>query len=127
MTSFMKWINNFKFRTKIIFGVYANIALALLASCISIIFMSDVSNSSNLLTLSNNMVQTVLEAGNDRRDFISTGMSTYSDNILDSIDESIDILNEIIGASSSAEIDSVAEDMIPVLVIIVLALKRSSK
>jgi predicted PurR-regulated permease PerM len=123
----MKWINNFKFRTKIIFGVYANIALALLASCISIIFMSDVSNSSNLLTLSNNMVQTVLEAGNDRRDFISTGMSTYSDNILDSIDESIDILNEIIGASSSAEIDSVAEDMIPVLVIIVLALKRSSK
>jgi methyl-accepting chemotaxis protein len=115
MGNFMKWINNFKFRTKIIFGVYANIVLALFASGVSIVFMSDVSNSSEILTLSDDVVQTVIQAGNDRRDFISGGDIQYGDSVQNACLTGQEILREIISLTDSKEIASTAEDMIGVL------------
>jgi hypothetical protein len=111
----MRIINNFKFRTKIIFGVYTNIAIALCASAVAIIFMGNVSTNSGILNLSDDLVQTVAASGNDRRDFISTGELAYGNKVLSAVDEGIVILNKIMDIAGSREIDSTAEDMIAVL------------
>jgi methyl-accepting chemotaxis protein len=111
----MKLINNFKFRTKIIFGVYTNIAIALCASVVAVVFMGNVSTNSKILTLSDDLVQTVLTAGNDRRDLISTGQLEYGSKVLSAVDQGIGILNEIRDIASSKAIDSTAEEMTAVL------------
>jgi methyl-accepting chemotaxis protein len=107
----MKWLNNFKFGFKIVCSFFLIIALAVISSVISIIYMAQITTSSDTMDLSGDIVQTVLQAGNDRRDLISTGESTYGNEVLSAVDDCVDILDEIIDTTGSAEILSAAEDM----------------
>jgi methyl-accepting chemotaxis protein len=107
----MKWLNNFKFGFKIVCSFFLIIVLAVISSVISIIYMAQITTSSDTMDLSGDIVQTVLQAGNDRRDLISTGESTYGNEVLSAVDDCVDILDEIIDTTGSAEIVSAAEDM----------------
>jgi methyl-accepting chemotaxis protein len=107
----MKWLNNFKFGFKIVCSFFLIIALAVISSVISIIYMAQITTSSDTMDLSGDIVQTVLQAGNDRRDLISTGESAYGNEVLSAVDDCVDILDEIIDTTGSAEIISAAKEM----------------
>jgi methyl-accepting chemotaxis protein len=110
----MKWLNNLKFSVKIVASFFLIIVLAVVSSVVSIIYMSKITNSSDILTLSDDVVQTVLSAGNDRRDLISTGNLTYGNNVISKVGDCQEFLEEIMALSGSAEITDAAEDMMDV-------------
>jgi methyl-accepting chemotaxis protein len=110
----MKWLNNLKFSVKIVASFFLIIVLAVVSSVVSIIYMSKITNSSDILTLSDDVVQTVLAAGNDRRDLVSTGNLTYGNNVIAKVEDCQNILKNIIAKANSTGIVDAAEDMIDV-------------
>jgi methyl-accepting chemotaxis protein len=110
----MKWLNNLKFSVKIVASFFLIIVLAVVSSVVSIIYMGKVTTSSEILNLSDDIVQTVLSAGNDRRDLISTGNLTYGNNVIAKVGDCQDILDEIMSKTNAAGIIDASDKMMDV-------------
>jgi methyl-accepting chemotaxis protein len=110
----MKWFNNLKFSFKMVISFSLVIVLAVISSLISIVYMEKITASSEILNMSDDIVQTVLSAGNDRRDLISSGTLSYGDSVLSKVEDTQNILEEIIAKTSSTGIVDAAEDMMDV-------------
>jgi methyl-accepting chemotaxis protein len=107
----MNWFNNLKFSLKVIIGFSLVIVLAVVSSVVSVVYMGKVDKASEAAVLSEQLVQTALQGGIDRRDFLSTGQKKFADNTLHSPSVSIGILDDILTLVSNEELADAVDGM----------------